>query len=276
MSNWPPNNDSALHMPAKPPLAKVTLGLIFINVMLFGWQILSGVDISSPEIADAIHWGADYAPLTLLQEPYRLFSSMFFHFGLPHLMFNMWALYIFGNLAEQTFGRVYFLAMYVLAGLMGSLLSAYVDIHNSYTFIENIKDLDGSLLPRVSAGASGAVMGIGGALTALAFFPRLARQQMALDKRSLLTIIGINLVFGILTSGINNAAHVGGMIMGALLAIAWYAVQHFKLPKVMLAIILLLGALLCYAAYQYCLMQIEPIMPLWQEALNNMQQQLGR
>lgn len=272
MPNWPPNSHSAAQIQIKPPLAKITLSLIIINVLLFAWQVIGGVDISSPSIADAIHWGADYAPLTLLQEPSRLFSSMFFHFGLPHLLFNMWALYIFGNLAEETFGRFFFLAMYILAGLMGSLLSAGVDIYNSYALLEQF---DSNLLPRVSAGASGAVMGIGGALTALAFFPRLARQHLALDKRSLITIMAINLIFGMLTSGINNAAHVGGMIMGILLAIGWYAVQYYKLSKIYLGIVLLLGALLCYGIYAYCLIKIQPILPLWQQALAQMLNYVG-
>ncbi len=77
--------------------------LIAINVGLFAWQIFAGVDITQPEIIDAIRWGADYAPLTYLEEPQRLFTSMFFHFGLIHLMLNMWARDIFGSVAEQLF-----------------------------------------------------------------------------------------------------------------------------------------------------------------------------
>jgi Uncharacterized membrane protein (homolog of Drosophila rhomboid) len=83
----------------------MTALLICINVGLFGWQVLNGMDITQPSSPDAIRWGADYAPLTYLAEPIRLFSSMFFHFGLIHLMLNMWALYIFGSVAEQIFGR---------------------------------------------------------------------------------------------------------------------------------------------------------------------------
>ena len=83
----------------------LTAVFIAINVGLFLWQALTGVNISSPSLADAIHWGADYAPLTFLEERARLFTSMFFHFGFIHLMLNMWALYIFGSVAEQLFGR---------------------------------------------------------------------------------------------------------------------------------------------------------------------------
>ena len=63
--------------------------LIAVNVGLFGWQILSGVNITDPAPVDAIAWGADFTPLTFTGEPERLFSSMFFHFGMIHLMLNM-------------------------------------------------------------------------------------------------------------------------------------------------------------------------------------------
>lgn len=260
------------YQPAALPLAKITLALMAINIILFAWQVLTGVDASSPSTADAIRWGADYAPLTYLQEPFRLFSSMFFHFGVPHLMFNMWALYVFGNLAEHTFGRLYFLCLYLLAGLMGSLLSGYLDIRHAFQMLQHF---DSELFPRVSAGASGAVMGLGGALTALSFFPRLARQRLALDKKSLLMIMGINLAFGLLSSGINNAAHVGGMLMGAALAISWYVVQRFNLPKILLLLILLAASAVCYGFFLYSSSLVQAIAPFWQEILKVMLQKTG-
>lgn len=266
MSETYPNQARAL------PLAKITLALMAINIILFVWQILTGVDASSPSTADAIRWGADYAPLTYLQEPFRLFSSMFFHFGFPHLMFNMWALYVFGNLAEHTFERFYFLGLYLLAGMMGSLLSGYIDIRNSFEMLQHFNP---DLFPRVSAGASGAVMGIGGALTALSFFPRLARQQLALDKKSLLIIMAINLAFGFFTSGINNAAHIGGMLMGIGLAISWYIVQHFKLNKILLLLILIVGALCCYGFFLYSSNLVQSIAPFWHELLAVMLEKTG-
>lgn len=108
--------------------------LIAINVGLFGWQILSGVNITDPSPVDAIAWGADFPPLTFSGQPERLFSSMFFHFGLIHLMLNMWALYIFGSIAEPLFGRGYYIGLYFLAGLMGNVLSSYLSIRDGYEF----------------------------------------------------------------------------------------------------------------------------------------------
>ena len=251
---------------------KITLLLIAINVGLFAWQVVTGVNITDPSTRDALRWGADYAPLTFLEEPYRLFSSMFFHFGLMHLMFNMWALYVFGNVAEQTLGRVYYLGLYVLAGLMGSLLSGYLDIRHSYELLQNF---DPSLIPRVSAGASGAVMGLGGALTMLSFFPPTPNQRFILDQKSLLMVLAINLAFGFFAPGINNAAHIGGMLMGGVLALAWYALQRLRQGMPAQIVVLVLGAILTYAVYQYCQSLVQPLTPLWQQAIGQMRSQLN-
>lgn len=253
-------------------IGKITLLLIIINVGLFAWQIISGVNISNPSIRDALLWGADYAPLTFLEEPFRLFSSMFFHFGLMHLGFNMWALYIFGNVAEETFGKFYYLGLYVLAGLMGSLLSGYIDIQNAYTFLQTH---DQSMIPRVSAGASGAVMGLGGALTLLSLFPPTPQQRFILDKKSLLIILAINLAFGFFTSGINNAAHIGGMMMGAVLALLWYVTQRNKSNPIINIVILIVGAVTTYLIYLYLQQLIQPPLTyLWKDAVIQMKNQL--
>ncbi len=248
--------------------------LITVNIGLFVWQISSGTDASHPSTQDAIRWGADYAPLTYLAEPIRLFSSMFFHFGLIHLMLNMWALYIFGSVAEQLFGRVYFVGLYLSAGLMGSLFSGYMSIQDTYALIEG-GVANSALLPSVSAGASGAVMGLGGALTLLSLFPALPQQRFILDKKTLLMVMGINLFMGFMIAGINNAAHIGGMLMGAVLAGLWYAGQKLQGRGLMTLIALLAAVAACYALYQYNLELIQPIQPLWQEILEMMRQQLN-
>lgn len=254
------------------PLSQITFALIAINVALFAWQILSGVDVSNPATIDALRWGADYAPLTYLEEPFRVFSSTFFHFGLIHLMLNMWALYIFGNAVEKTLGHFYFLGLYLLAGIMGSLLSGYLDIRNSYELIQNF---DPSLFPRVSAGASGAVMGLGGALTLLSFLPPLPRQQFIFDRKSLVIVLILNLGMGFMIPGINNAAHIGGMIMGATMALLWYLGQRMRFNWMMSFILLVIGAATCWMFYQYNLSLIEGIRPIWSEILMQMKTQLN-
>lgn len=243
--------------------------LIAVNVGLFSWQILTGVNITDPSPVDAIAWGADFTPLTFLGQPERLLSSMFFHFGMIHLMLNMWALYIFGSIAEQLFGRTYYIALYFLAGLMGSVLSSYLSILDAYQLLQHF---DVKLLPKISAGASGAVMGLGAALTVISLFPTLPRQRFLLDKKSLLLIMGINLVFGFTVSGINNAAHIGGMIMGALLAGAWYFSQKTVKTNFIQIAAIIIATLLLAAFYFYCTQLSTELHPLWYEIL--MQNQL--
>ncbi len=249
----------------------LTAVFIAINVGLFLWQVLSGVNITAPSLVDAIHWGADYAPLTFLEEPTRLFTSMFFHFGLIHLMLNMWALYIFGSVAEQLLGRFYYLGLYILAGLMGSLLSGFIDIQNSFELLQNN---DPTLLPSVSAGASGAVMGIGSALTVLAVLPGLPKQRFILDQKNLLMIMGINLLIGFTIAGINNAAHIGGMLMGALLTIIWYAGQRIHKPKLAFIAGMAVGIISCSLLYTYCMQQVQLLEPVWRQILAAMRAQL--
>lgn len=256
-----------------PRLWWITAVFIALNVGLFLWQISTGVDASQPSSRDAILWGADYAPLSFLAEPFRLFSSMFFHFGLIHLMLNMWALFIFGSVAEQLFGRVYFLCLYIFSGIMGSLLSGYIAIQNSITLLEQ-GSIDGTLMPSVSAGASGAVMGLGAALTILSLLPVLPRQRFIFDKKTLLIVMGLNLMLGFMISGINNAAHIGGMIMGAILAVLWYLTEKFN-ASWLKAVALVLALFGLYLFYQYCLSLVQLILPFWTEVLQVMQQQLG-
>lgn len=252
----------------------ITAALIAINVALFAWQVLTGMNISNPSPQDAIRWGADYAPLTFLAEPIRLFSSMFFHFGLVHLMLNMWALYIFGSVSEQLFGRAYFIVLYVCAGLMGSLLSGYVSIQDSYTLLEQ-GVVNPKLLPSVGAGASGAVMGLGAALTVLALLPQLPRQKFLLDGKTLVMVMALNLGMGFMISGINNAAHIGGMLMGAAMTLFWYIGQRSKHSNFVNSFAMLLAPLGCVAFYGYCHQLLAPIQPLWQELLSMMQRSLG-
>ena len=97
-------------------------------------------------------------------------------------MLNMWALYIFGSVAEQIFGRIYFTGLYICAGLMGSLLSGYMSIQDSYALIEG-GVANPSLLPGVSAGASGAVMGLGAPDCSI-FTANVAPSAFILDKNA--------------------------------------------------------------------------------------------
>ncbi len=134
--------------------------------------------------------------IALDEQYWRFFTSMFLHTGLLHLAFNMYALYLFGDLVEDIFGRASFVAIYFLSGFLGGVAS--------YTF--------GS--PYVIAvGASGAIFGLIGAWAAYNFKRRGTALGSA-NLRGAAIIVAINLVLGFTIPGIDNLAHIGGLVAG--------------------------------------------------------------
>lgn len=135
--------------------------------------------------------------LVRMGEWWRLLTSVFLHYEITHIMFNMVTLYFFGSIAERIFGVSRFLVIYVLAGIAGSLLSV--------AFAGNS-----------SLGASGAVFGLFGALLAFGQFNRKAFSMTI--GTSVYALLAINLIFGFIMPNVNNWAHIGGLIGGFLIA----------------------------------------------------------
>jgi rhomboid protease GluP len=130
-----------------------------------------------------------------------LLSSVFLHIGIVHLAVNMWCLWNLGEIAERIYGRAAFLVIYVTAGITGAIVSLAW-----HPFA-------------VSAGASGAVFGLTGALIVTFWFGHVPfpRRHIQITLGSLLAFAGYNLIFGLITPGIGNAAHIGGLSAGLLL-----------------------------------------------------------
>lgn len=184
-----------------------TLLLLVLNVGVFALQVASGVDAVSPSLGDRMRWGANVAALSFNGDGWRLLSSMFLHGGLVHLAFNMYMLMLWGPFIERYFGHLNYLAIYLVSGLCGSLASAMWAAAPPARFL-------------VSVGASGALMGIAGACFAV----RLLHVQnvrvpplLGPSTETVALLIGINIVFGLVQPGIDNAAHIGGLLGGALL-----------------------------------------------------------
>lgn len=177
----------------------VTQALVAINVAVFAWMVLSGVGLLMPEDG-LIDWGANHASVTRTGQWWRMITSMFVHAGLVHIGFNMYALLMAGRLVERLYGHLGYALLYLLAGLAGSAASALLP----------------SRLP--SVGASGAVFGVFGALLAFLLRRRalLPREVLLPLRRSVLTVIVINVAFGFAVPGIDNAAHLGGLAGGFL------------------------------------------------------------
>ncbi|WP_298809366.1 rhomboid family intramembrane serine protease [uncultured Psychrobacter sp.] len=191
--------------------APVTTLLLASFIGLFIMQVLTGVDANNPSTEALLKWGANALPFTMGDDPWRLVSSAFLHIGLMHLLFNGFAMYFFGQIAEPMFGSAKFLALFLLAAIGGNLL-------NSYVTWQSI--LDGTGQPGLSAGASGGIMGIGAALLIAALF-KISVNGMVLNLKSLIFIMGINLVYGFAVPGIDNAGHIGGAITGLVIALAF-------------------------------------------------------
>lgn len=148
--------------------------------------------------------GAMYPPAVLMRgEWYRLLTSAFLHFGMPHLINNMVLLICLGSYLERAFGKVRYLLLYLGSAVGSSLISL---VHMMKT---------GDLA--VSAGASGAVFGNIGALLFLVLLYRGKFEDLTL-KRFLL-MMALSLYYGFSTAGVDNAAHVGGLLVGFVLAI---------------------------------------------------------
>lgn len=240
----------------------ITALLISVNAALFALAVFKGVSISDPTSLDLIRWGADFAPLTLSTDSWRLISSVFLHVGIVHLLVNMWALYLFGVYAEFYYGRWFYLSLYVAAGIAGNLLSNYL------TLQDTLHSLSTSIYvtPIVGAGASGAIMGVGGALLVAAFWPKSDLPlQFRLNKNALIILMAINLSLGFFVAGINSAAHLGGFIAGVLLALAFRLSLLFPLAAAKISQILLLfcGFVLLYWIYTYLSVNAEQVNVLW-------------
>jgi rhomboid protease GluP len=148
-----------------------------------------------------VHFGANYGPFTLSGDWWRLLTYMFLHGGIMHIAFNMWCLWDLGALCESLYGRWTFAAIYVTTGVAAGLASVAWN-------------------PGVlSVGASGAIFGLAGALIASFYLGEFSLPKIAIrgTLRSLLVFAVFNLVFGGLFPGIDNAAHIGGLVCGLIL-----------------------------------------------------------
>jgi len=182
----------------------VTTGLIVVNLIVFLAMIFGGVSVMDPNPQELFRWGANYGPISLSFQPWRLLTANYVHIGILHIALNMWGLWALGNLGERIFGGWTYLAVYVLCGLTGSLASA------------------GRRPPILSAGASGAIFGIAGALIAALYLGKLPFPKHAVQGtlKSLLFVAGYNLFYGAVVPGISNADHIGGLVCGLILGAA--------------------------------------------------------
>jgi len=182
---------------------EIVYGVLFYDT----WMTFGGTDIMV-----LVDLGAKVNILIAAGEYWRLFTATLLHGGIMHLLFNLYALFAMGPLLEAYVGPLRFLAIYLLAGLYGSLAS--------YAFADSI-----------SVGASGAIFGIVGATTVYFFRYRdnFGAQARAV-LQNMVIIVAINLVFGLSAGNIDNWGHMGGLFGGALAAFG--LLPRYRQPQV--------------------------------------------
>ena len=216
-------------MPPQPPqplprhrLPVATGVLIAINVGVWLLQVAGGVSPSGASSRALIAWGGDVPLLTLTGDTWRLLTAMFLHGGIVHLGLNMYVLAFTAPVVEYEFGTARMLAIYLAGGLLASCASVWW---------AEVRSTPANMLAlmTVSVGASGAVMALfGSLLTGLVLpTPRFAHlpkhRQPGLNK-GLIQAVAINVGMGFLIQGVDNSAHIGGLLggiaVGLLMAVA--------------------------------------------------------
>jgi membrane associated rhomboid family serine protease/Tfp pilus assembly protein PilF len=182
------------------PRVWVTPALVALCLAGFVFELSRGVSFDKPTGAQLLAVGGEFGPSFVAGEWWRALTHMFLHAGPLHLAFNMWAFYSVGPLTERIFGNKAFLGIYVLSGIGGTLTS-----------------LAWSPMS-VGVGASGAIFGVYGALLAFVLLHRgvFPVEYLAQQRNSIVGFIGYNVVFGLSQKNTDMAAHVGGLVTGAL------------------------------------------------------------
>ena len=175
----------------------VTYALIAINIILFLLMYVLGK--GSEDTYTLVRFGANVPSFIKAGEYYRLITSAFLHIGTLHLICNNYALYVIGTQLESFLGKAKFLTVYLVSAVSGNLLSLL--------FANGI-----------SAGASGAIFGLLGSLLYFGYHYRVYLGNLIHSQ--IIPVIIINLLIGFVLPGIDNAAHIGGLIGGILITMA--------------------------------------------------------
>ncbi|KGX90864.1 hypothetical protein N781_05690 [Pontibacillus halophilus JSM 076056 = DSM 19796] len=193
-----------------------TYAFLAIIVLMFAWMEYTGSSLNTQHLID---FGAKYNPAIVDGEWWRFVTSMFLHIGFVHFALNSLALYYIGNAVERMYGSWRFVVIYMLSGVIGSLTSF-------------------ALTPSVSAGASGAIYGLFGALL---FFGVVERKLfLRTIGPNLIFILIINIAFSVVSPQIDNGAHFGGLAAGFLVSMMLHLPKRRKWSMQILALLVLL------------------------------------
>jgi len=182
---------SRLEKVFKSKVPFVTYFLIAFNIFLFVVPLLLG------QYEDIINMFCIHGPSIRAGQYYRLITGIFLHGSIMHLLFNCYALYIIGPQIESFLGKIKYIIIYLFSGLSGALFSII---------------FGGAM---ASIGASGAIFGLMGALLYFGYYYRVYLGNVV--KSQIIPLILLNLLVGFMSQGIDNAAHIGGLIGGVFI-----------------------------------------------------------
>lgn len=273
-----------MHMNSPAPFKpSLSYGLIAVNVFVFLCAAAAGHSLLSIPVHVLQDMGGNLAMLSLTGDAWRLFTSLFLHGGLVHILSNMYLLVLVGPLAERVYGRTGMLMVYLIGGLWASLASA---CWNGLRTFQPTSSLAGAFLGGqpslnliVSVGASGALMALCGAMLVASLWQSDGPQDAAEGSPAktghssvLLQVIGINLVMGFVTRGVDQAAHFGGLLagllLGAAIGIMWRQPDvHPRLRRLALVGLASVG-LLAAALYAGAWPQLRELRAEWDEGVS--------
>lgn len=178
--------------------------LILLNILVFFAVEATG---SALDTMHMYRWGASYAPAIVEgKEYYRLFTAMFLHFGIQHLGNNMLVLFFLGDCLERNTGKWKYALIYLGGGIGANLFSLFLEVKSGEQFI--------------SAGASGAVFAVIGALLYVVLINKGRIEDFTMRRLAMMAVL--SLYFGVTSSGVDNAAHFGGLFCGFFLGLLLY------------------------------------------------------
>jgi len=178
----------------------ITPVIIDLNILVFIIMVFAGLGFVSFKGDDLLAWGANFRPATSHGQWWRLVTSTFLHGGIMHLLANMYGLLFVGIFLEPRLGKIRFAMVYLITGILASIASLWWHAAT------------------VSVGASGAIFGLYGAFLALLLMKVFPKDFSKVFLGSTLIFVGFNLVMGF-TGGIDNAAHLGGLISGFVIGL---------------------------------------------------------
>lgn len=284
-------------IPQKPKFSlwaiALTLCIAVLNIVIYFYQLNYAAPLNSQE-NNLLLFGANVYQLSLTGDWWRYPVSMVLHSGGMHLALNTLALFVIGIECERTYGKFRMLAIYLFSGIGAAFFSAYWQYNEAINAIANRASMnawnslylpDNTVYITVGIGASGAIMGLAAAsviyLLKQLNNPNLSIEERSQLKRPLYNIIGmiaLTLING-LQSGIDNAAHIGGAVLGAMISVAFVLMPQATARAKLLSsglITLIAAALLAITLSQFSSLQDEDLNYERQFIYQEMQKELNQ